>query len=57
MTNRVKMNYLPKSTSMTLLTNNSSVKMRLVPKKASGIEKTLLGKKKVTKSALKKKFS
>jgi len=56
-TNRVKMNYLPKSTSMTLLTNNSSVKMRLVPKKASGIEKMLLGKKKVTKSALKKKFS
>jgi len=42
---------------MTLLTNNSSVKMRLVPKKASGIEKMLLGKKKVTKSALKKKFS
>lgn len=39
---------------MTLLTNNSSVKVILVPKKASEIEKTLLSKKKVTKSALKK---
>lgn len=48
------MNYLPKSTSMTLLTNNSSVKVILVHKKASGIEKTLLSKKKVSKSALKK---
>lgn len=53
-TKEVKENYLPKLTSLILLINCSSVKVRLVlPNKASGIEKSLCGKQKVTKSALK----
>lgn len=50
----VKVNYLPKPDSLILLINTSSVKGRLVlPNKASGIEKSLCGKQRVTKSALK----
>jgi len=53
-TKGVKVNYLPKLTSLILLINSSSVKERLVlPNNTSGTEKSLCGKQKVTKSALK----
>lgn len=53
-TKGVKVSYLPELTSLILLINSSSVKVSLVlPNKESGIEKSLCGKQKGTKSALK----
>lgn len=53
-TKGVKENYLPNFTYLILFTRSSNVEVSLVlPNKANGIEKSLYGKQKETKSGLK----